>query len=350
MIVDLLKDNLGPQAYKKLVQLFGEPEEVLSLRRAFERAEDELRRMEDEHAERLERSAGELARNAQELERARQEKLEWMAKESAIRKELQDCQERSKELLEKVVQLTHQKRTADKDLLDQKFRTEATPLERNRYEMELTEARGKVRRADERVREIEEKMARTQAQFDSLKAQADRAKNLETDLAWSREQAETHHEALGAAVQRVSALEAENGDLKTRVAGLEQANVALKLAADRAAARLVAVESERRRTLEAAERESARRAAEDAEARNAKQRRSQKPTTPKVASPADPPKGAKKAAPKKLAGASEQPQRERTRKATEPTAAVKPVTRTRTAAKPYAAPEIRPAKKAKRKG
>lgn len=202
MIGDLFRGNVGPQAYRKLVQLFGEPEEVLAIRRDVQRAQDALHAAQTKHKQ-------EQTQLSNKLEQVGQEKLEWMAKESAIRKELQDCQERSKDLLEQVVRLTHQKRSAAKDLLDQKFKTEATPLERTRFEMEQTEARGRVRRAEERARQLEEKYAHDQAKIAELTKKAKKLKQLESELAWVRKQSTAHLQALGATILRLRTLESQ---------------------------------------------------------------------------------------------------------------------------------------------
>lgn len=138
-----------------------------------------------------------------ELEKVREERLSWQAKEATTRKDLQDCQERGKELLEQVVQLTHKSRSAKQSLLDQKFKTETTPLERNRFEQELTEARGRARRAEERAKAAEKGIAR-------LKREAKggaRVKDLESQLAWARKQAQAYLSALSAALDKLKILE-----------------------------------------------------------------------------------------------------------------------------------------------
>lgn len=200
MIVDLLKENLKPQAYRALFSLLGEPSEMAHLRSALETAERQIR-------EELKEATDRSATLTQDLETCRAERLEWMAKESSTRKDLQDSQERSADLLEQVVRLTHQKREKDKDLLDQKFKTEATPLERTRFEMELTEARGRVRRAEERTKKAEQALAPFQSQIKELKKQARWAKQLESDLAWAKKQSSTHLQALGAAIAQIQVLE-----------------------------------------------------------------------------------------------------------------------------------------------
>jgi chromosome segregation ATPase len=200
MIADLIKDNLKPQAYRALFSLLGEPSEMAHLRSALETAERQIR-------EELKETADRNANLTQDLELCRAERLEWMAKESTTRKDLHDSQERSTDLLEQVVRLTHQKREKAKDLLDQKFKTEATPLERTRFEMELTEARGRVRRAEDRAKKAEQQLAPFQAQIKDLKKQAKRAKQLESDLVWAKKQSTTHLQALGAAIAQIQILE-----------------------------------------------------------------------------------------------------------------------------------------------
>ena len=193
MISKHIPDNIKSQAYKTFTTIFGDPEELIELRQSLE---DHIR------------TSGQTQKNLEaELERVRQEKLEWMAKEAAVRKELQDCQARSEDLLEQVVRLTHQKRASAKDLLDQKFKTEATPLERTRFEMELTEARGKVRRAEEAVKIAEQKLAKCQSDRRHLQKRADRVKRLEKDLAWAKKQSSAHLQALGATIARLKVVE-----------------------------------------------------------------------------------------------------------------------------------------------
>ncbi|MFC1654942.1 hypothetical protein ACFL2F_03960 [Myxococcota bacterium] len=138
-----------------------------------------------------------------ELEEVREERLRWEAKEATTRKDLQDCQERSKELLEQVVQLTHKERSTKQSLLDQKFKTETTPLERNRFEQELAEARGRARRAEERAKAAEKGIARLKGEAKD----AGRVKGLESQLAWARKQSQAYLAALGAAVEKVKNLE-----------------------------------------------------------------------------------------------------------------------------------------------
>jgi chromosome segregation ATPase len=143
------------------------------------------------------------ARFVAELEKTREERLGWQAKEATTRKDLQDCQERSKELLEQVVLLTHQQRSAKQSLLDQKFKTETTPLERTRFEMELTEARGRARRAEEKAKQAEKELARLKR----AEKDAQRVKGLESQLAWARQQSQAYLAALSAALEKVKKLE-----------------------------------------------------------------------------------------------------------------------------------------------
>jgi chromosome segregation ATPase len=138
-----------------------------------------------------------------ELETVREERLGWQAKEATTRKDLQDCQDRSKELLEQVVQLTHKSRSAKQSLLDQKFKTETTPLERNRFEQELTEARGRTKRAEERAKAAEKGIARLKREAKG----AGRVKDLESQLAWARKQAQAYLSALSAALEKLKLLE-----------------------------------------------------------------------------------------------------------------------------------------------
>jgi hypothetical protein len=165
--------------------MFGAPPDVRELLRLLEETEDRLNKLEAE------------------LEKVREERLSWQAKEATTRKDLQDCQERSKELLEQVVQLTHKQRSTAQSLLDQKFKTETTPLERNRFEQELTEARGRARRAEERAIAAEKGIARLKREAKS----AGRVKELESQLAWARKQSQAYLSALSAALEKLKRLE-----------------------------------------------------------------------------------------------------------------------------------------------
>jgi chromosome segregation ATPase len=165
--------------------MFGAPPDVRELLRLLEETEDRLNKLEAE------------------LEKVREERLSWQAKEATTRKNLQDCQERGKELLEQVVQLTHKQRSTAQSLLDQKFKTETTPLERNRFEQELTEARGRARRAEERAKTAEKGIARLKREAKS----AGRVKDLESQLAWARQQSQAYLSALSAALEKLKRLE-----------------------------------------------------------------------------------------------------------------------------------------------
>ncbi|MBW1811682.1 MAG: hypothetical protein JRJ87_26070, partial [Deltaproteobacteria bacterium] len=129
-----------------------------------------------------------IAELENKLEQVRNERLEWQAKESSTRKDLQDCRDRSKELLEQVVQLTHQQRQTKQLLLDQKFKTEATPLERNRFAADLSEARARVKESEQRMKLAEEKAAHLKP----LEKEARKVKKLESQLAWETRQSLAH--------------------------------------------------------------------------------------------------------------------------------------------------------------
>jgi chromosome segregation ATPase len=207
--LNTLKSTLAPHAWKVIHQLLGESPETLVVRELLDNVERQQDRIQ-EHNEQLGR----------ELDKVREERLGWQAKEATVRKELQDCQERSKDLLEQVVRLTHAQREVKKNLLDQQFKTAATPLERNRFEMELTEARGKVRRAEEAVKAAEEKLATSQKRQRELEKEANRVKQLESDLAWEKQKSAAHLQGVGLAVERIRHLEArlhtlEEAALKT---------------------------------------------------------------------------------------------------------------------------------------
>jgi DNA repair exonuclease SbcCD ATPase subunit len=233
MLLDLIRSNFPHKGWDTLIQVLGEPP-ILQKTRG--EALDGRRRAEELEA-RLGATRAELEASQSELEKTRAERLAWMGRESAVRKELQDAQERAKDLLEQVVRLTHQKREAAKDLLDQKFKTEATPLERNRFEMELTEARGTVRRAEERVRQLEEQTAQARKKAEEATREARRAKQLAEDLDWARRQSQAHLSALGAAIQRIqqneirlNALEGVEAKLKIAAAELKATQARLEAA------------------------------------------------------------------------------------------------------------------------
>ena len=200
MTLDRLKQTVGPLAWQAFNRFLGEPDAMQQLRTDLDRSREDHRNAETTWQE-------EKAKFEQELEVTRNERLSWQGKEASTRKELQDCQNRSKDLLEQVVRLTHQQREAKKSLLDEQFRTSTTPLERNRYEMELTEARGDVRRAEEKVKQAEVKLAECVRQRKALQRQVSRIKGLENDLQWNRQQSEAHLQALRGAIARIQQLE-----------------------------------------------------------------------------------------------------------------------------------------------
>ncbi len=200
MTLDRLKQTVGPLAWQAFNRMLGEPEEMLALRQELSHGQATLRQAEQTWAT-------EKARLENEIEITRNERLSWQGKEASTRKDLQDCQNRSKELLEQVVRLTHQQRDAKKNLLDEQFRTSTMPLERNRHEMEMTQARGDVRRADEKVKMAESKLAECVKHRKGLERKASRIKGLESDLDWSRQRVAEHLQALGAAITRIRNLE-----------------------------------------------------------------------------------------------------------------------------------------------
>lgn len=200
MTLERLKQTVGPLAWQAFNRVLGEPEAMQQLR-------EELRRKLDAQRQAEQAWQADRAKLEQELDLTRNERLSWQGKEASTRKELQDCQERSKDLLEQVVRLTHQQREAKKNLLDEQFRTSTTPLERNRFEMDLTEARGDVRRAEEKVKQAESKLAECQRARKELQAQVGRIKDLENELQWARQRAEDHLQALRGAILRIQQLE-----------------------------------------------------------------------------------------------------------------------------------------------
>jgi hypothetical protein len=198
MLRNLLKESVIPFLKSKLQVVLGDPPAFIEMRAELTRVrEASLKIQNDMQAE---------------LEKTRDERLQWMAKESSVRKELQDAQERSKDLLEQVVRLTHQQRQAKQSLINEQFKAITSPLERNRYEIEIAEARGKIKRAEERAQRAEERLAL----MHKFEEEAARAKALDQELCWTKEQAAQKHEALTAALERVKYFE-------TRVAELEQA-------------------------------------------------------------------------------------------------------------------------------
>jgi chromosome segregation ATPase len=202
------KRRMRRWAWKSMSKLFGEHPELAAARTELERLQWEL-----------EAEQGKLQEVSQrlttELEQAREERLQWKAKESSTRKELQDCQARAKDLLEQVVSLTHKQRAAKQSLLDQQFKTETTPLERNRFEMDLTEARGKARRAEEQAKRAEQELARLR----SVEKRAAKAKELEKQVAWLTQKSEAYHQALASAVDKVRDLEEQLPRRKVRKLG-----------------------------------------------------------------------------------------------------------------------------------
>jgi chromosome segregation ATPase len=232
MLIDLIRSNFPHKGWDTLIQVLGEPP---ALQQARTEASDQRRKLEALSASLKQAEAG-LAQARAEADKAREERLTWMGREAATRKELQDAQERNKDLLEQVVRLTHQKREAAKDLLDQKFKTEATPLERNRFEMELTEARGTVRRAEERVRQAEEQAAIAKKRAEDALREAAVAKRLAEELDSAKRQSRAHLAALAGAIQRIQQYEMrlnklEQAEQKLRIASAELRSTQQKLAA-----------------------------------------------------------------------------------------------------------------------
>lgn len=186
--------------------LLGDSPDALGARESLARAREAanlLQRKLDSSRTDLEKARLDVVNLERELEQTRNERLAWMAKESTTRKDLQDAKERNKELLEQVVRLTHQQRQAKQSLLDQKFKTEATPLERNRFEAEMSSARARVREAEERSRRAEEKAA----QLVPLRKEIQRMKEVESRLAWESRQSQAHLNALRATLEKVRQLE-----------------------------------------------------------------------------------------------------------------------------------------------
>ena len=200
MLRNLLKENLIPFLWNKLQAMLGDSPALIEMRAELARVQKTDKKVQSDLQA--------------EIEKTRDERLQWMAKESSVRKDLQDAQERSKDLLEQVVRLTHQQRQAKQSLINEQFKAITSPLERNRYEIEIAEARGKLKRAEEHAQRAEERLA----QMQKLEQQAARAKALDQELCWTKEQAAKEREALAAALERVKFLEA-------RVAELEQAAI-----------------------------------------------------------------------------------------------------------------------------
>lgn len=199
------KKRIRGWMWRRMSRMLGEHPELAAARQELERLQWELEAEQgkiQEVSQRLEA----------ELDKTREERLQWMAKEASTRKELQDCQARAKDLLEQVVSLTHKQRATKQSLLDQQFKTETTPLERNRFEMELTEARGKARRAEERVKQVEQEVARLR----NTEKRAAKAKELEKQVAWLTQKSEAYHRALASAVDKVRDLEEQVTRRKVR--------------------------------------------------------------------------------------------------------------------------------------
>lgn len=197
-------------AWKSATRLLGDHPDLIKVRSHLEQLQWKLEAEQAKAAEvekkletELAKTTGEKTRLETELENVREEKLQVLAREASTRKELQDCQARGKDLLEQVVNLTHKQRQTKQSLLDQQFKTETTPLERNRFEMELAEARGNARRAEDRAKKAEEYLARLKV----VEKQAARAKELETQLAWTRQKSEAYRQALAAALEKVREFE-----------------------------------------------------------------------------------------------------------------------------------------------
>jgi chromosome segregation ATPase len=172
--------------------MFGQQPELTKTQASLLDLQEQMRIMQKEEKKKI-------AEYEAKLEQVRNERLEWQARESSTRKDLQDCQERGKELLEQVVQLTHQQRQTKQSLLDQKFKTEATPLERTRFSADLSEARARVKEAEKRMKQAEEKAARLKP----LEKEARKVKKLQSQLAWETRQSQAHLLALRSTIDRL---------------------------------------------------------------------------------------------------------------------------------------------------
>ena len=188
--------DLSPVVWNTLKGIIGEHPELVEAKQALERITSELEQGRLESEQNLQKLKA-------ELDQARGDRLQWMGKESAVRAELQECRDRSKDLLEQVVRLTHQQRESKKNLLDQEFKTNLMPLERNRYEMELVEARAKVRKADEHCKEAQEQLAQMQTRLAPLAQDARRVKELESKLSWAEKQRKMHEDGLSATIAKL---------------------------------------------------------------------------------------------------------------------------------------------------
>lgn len=175
------------------IKLLGHPPEMIE---SLER----LKRQLDEEKAKSQESKQEIDKQLQEIQ---EQGLQWQAKEASTRKDLQVAQQRAKDLLEQVVQLTHKERQAKQSLFDQHFKTGTTPLERNSYEMEMAEARGRVKRAEEKAMLAEKKMA----EMEIITKRAAKVKDLESEVAWLKKQTTVYKSALEAAIDKVRGLE-----------------------------------------------------------------------------------------------------------------------------------------------
>ncbi|HUT99807.1 MAG TPA: hypothetical protein VM425_00040 [Myxococcota bacterium] len=206
-------DLASGKAWRLITVLLGDSPDALGARESLARTREVanlLQQKLEQGRTDLEQAQLDAAAIEKELKQTRNERLEWMAKESTTRKDLQDAKERNKELLEQVVRLTHLQRQARQSLLDQKFKSEATPFERNRFEAEMSAARARVKEAEERVRRAEEKAA----QIAPLQKEVQRMRNVESRLAWENRQSRVHLDALRATLTKVRQLEEQIARLK----------------------------------------------------------------------------------------------------------------------------------------
>ncbi len=197
--------DVKDQAWKLVGMFLGESPELVVTKDNLNQLRREIRNQQQQ--EQKQRQEMEAA-----MEQVRSERLEWQAKESSTRKDLYDCQERGKELLEQVVQLTHQQRQTKASLLDQKFKTEATPLERNRFAADLSEAQAKVKEAEQRARLAFERTKKAEAavsRMRELEKQAAKVKGLQSQLAWEGKRAGMQKAALGGVVEKIRELESQ---------------------------------------------------------------------------------------------------------------------------------------------
>jgi chromosome segregation ATPase len=207
MLPEFIPQQVVEKTWEILDRVLGEHPRLAALNKSLDQTNGRLQEMEKQLALALaekQQIQQTLANARLELEKTREERLQWMAKEASVRKELKDCQERNQELLDKVVGLSKEQQQLKQSLLDQKFRTEATPLERNRFEAELAEARARMREAEQRAQKAEEEAARLKLQ----EKEAARVKEVEEKLVWEARRAESLELALAATVERVRQLEA----------------------------------------------------------------------------------------------------------------------------------------------